>query len=289
MENGVIKVGDVEIDAGMGTPVEIEGEYPRAAIDLQVKVNRLEEFLLADRIHDMRIAFVEDPFTRRRYLASIKTEIAFADGFSPRSEVPEGYARVYNIEITEVPQPGFDELELDGERFEVDAYIEVNPEDDLEDGPTGACFLLRLTEEEFQRLGEMIDLHSRAPQMGLRARRIGLDAELRNLRFGGAMYWSQEPMDPRKPYRQVVRLWPLEYGPRRGRAGDVERHNLMREVSILRGKLEALVAELRSKGLLSSDLAEKLLDDEGKGLVDDRRKTHIRRRMEQVEDAALYL
>lgn len=144
--------------------------------------------------------------------------------------------------------------------------------------------LLRLSPEEFLEFQRLQRLSQ------IKVRRIGIDENPMDRRFGGALYWSSHQEGSQRFYKQIARFFPVNDKPSRaGIASQIEQIAQSRMILALHARLEALVNMLVEKGHISKEDGEALISEDWKGLLSDEREVMIRSKFAEVTDAELEL
>jgi hypothetical protein len=277
-----IKLDDIALPPEAGAPVNVPAKHaPRtlAGIDLEFSARMPQDEERVENLFAKDKVVVEDPFTDRSYEAVVtRRSTSYTEG--------SGWRR-YTAEVRELDLvPNFEMLEVDGERFTVADYFEDEPEEDA----VGRHALLRLSDEEFESLRAIMRRARQEGEGRARIRRVGVDEEPIEVRYGGAMYWSRHEEEGRRWYKQIVRFFPVDLpGPSYRIASGVEQDILADMVFKLSVRFRALADELVEKGVLEDDRRWELLDGDPASLLDDERLSKIRREFERVRDAAEHL
>jgi hypothetical protein len=236
------------------------------------------EFVLADageiqtfkELTKKKAIKVDDVSANRSYSASIDLKQS-----SYRDDSPERYYRVVIKEHDVIPE--VHELDIEGHRFKVIAYIEKEM-----NGVPARYALLQLTAEQLSELRRLI---KPGP---LSVTRIGVDQAPLSLRFGGRMYWSRhDDEESGRYYKHIVRLFPsdMPMGKPLGVPDKAEHTSLIRMIVSLTLRFEALTSDLVAAGVISADRRQELLKENWKELASEERDTEVNAEVRRVPDA----
>lgn len=228
-------------------------------------VARVRELVQRPKVH------VRDPIAGREYDATLQVKSeSYRDG-------AEWHSFNLNVRELDVP-PSFAQLEIEGVAYEVLEYKQT----DMGDGAVSRHAVLRLDRgqlEEFRRAASL--------ERNLSIRRVGVDDEPMSLRLGRCS-WSVHESGEQEYYKQVVGLYPQDAKNNnwsRVFASGTTQTNLIGMAVEAHVKLRVLVKELTAKGVIESELAEKLLADKWRDLVDNDMLETLSWRLERVDDA----
>ena len=271
----MIKLDDVKFQDSAGAPFEYEGIHSGsrlAGMSMNVTVFTEDDISLVDGLIANSTVTVEDPFVGRSYQATLTRQSS-----SHTQGRPE---RRYHLEVKEVDEaPAFEVLEIEGHSFPVLRNRESDDGDVI-----GIHILLRLTQEEFEKLQDLM----KAGPIALR--RIGIDDSPISRRLGGAIYWSSHQENSQTFYKQIVRFYPEEHSPGRlSIASGQEQQALAEMVIALTARYEALLEILAESGHISKDNVDRLMTDDWRGLTEDARRILLVSKLTEVEDADLEL
>ena len=222
MEENKITIDEFNFFQHYGEPFSFSGVFTKKTLSgIKLSLDNLskkdqeiiKEILQRDQIS------VYDPFSNKEYKASTKM---ISESYTAGTNI-----KSYIIEISETDLfPDVKEIEIDDEKFSVIKYEEF-----LTDGEIGRTAILRLNEEEF------ITLRNILTRKEVKFKRIGIDDKEFNLRFGSRMYWSKHKED-QTYYKHIVRFYPINLqGSSLDFASNVEQSNLIGEFIILSSNL----------------------------------------------------
>ena len=276
MPGNVIRIDEIEIPDSNGRPLAFEGIHSGAelsGIELEITVYAEEDIQNMQQLFNSNTVTVEDPFVGREYEARLhKRSSGYQEGD------PE---RWYNFEVRELDKPiAFELLEIEGHTFTVLKNTEEG--DDVND--IGIYVLLRLSPQEFREFQGLL----RLPQVSIR--RIGIDKDPIDRRFGAALYWSSHEEGSQRFHKQIARFFPIDSEPSKvSILLDAERVTTARAIVELHARYEALVGTLVDKGQLTDEEGSKLISQDWKELVNAEREDIIRSKLTEVRDAELLL
>lgn len=271
----MIKIEEVEFRDSAGAPFEYGGIHSGsllAGMRMNVTAYTEDEISLVEELIEKSTVTVEDPFAGRSYQATLTRQSSSYTQGLPR--------RHYQFEVKEVDEaPTFEVLEIEGHSFSV-----LRNRESADDDAIGIHVLLRLTQEEFEKLQSLIKPGPIA------LRRIGIDDSPISRRFGGALWWSSHEENSQKFYKQIVRFYPEEYSPGKwGIASAQEQRALAEIVIALSARYEALLEILAESGHISKDDVHTLITDDWRSLTEDARRILLVSKLTEVEDADLEL
>ena len=279
-QSEMIVIARHEFHAGHGSPFEFDAIHAGGQLSgilLQVTAYTDSDHAMID---DMRAQAdedgeveVNDPFAAREYMATLKLKM------SSSSSDRLGETFEFEIKEADVP-PSFPAIEIEGQKFAVRANTEQ-----LIDDAIGIYALLQLTEEEFWQLRRLMGSGS------VNIRRIGIDKDNLQVRFGGANYWSTHDDGPGQYYKHVVRFFPADDVPSKeiGLASSVEVRSIARVLTSLAARHEALVQALVDNGQIDEKVAASLRSDDIEALVNEDQKRRMVAPFSQVDDAEDHL
>jgi hypothetical protein len=272
-DKSVIRLGeDVEVNAGGGHPVSIEGLHSGktlAGIDLDMTAPDNSSVEAIEALLKLDSCPVYDPFAGRSYKATLtQRSMSYVDGHPERS---------YSIEIREIDEiPTVQELDIEGKVFQVLRYSE----NVARENAVGRHAVLRLSKHEFQQLRGMI---KPGP---VNIKRIGVDEEHLSLRFGGVTPWSEHEEDGVAYFKQLLRLYPADFPP----SGiDLARESQLSTVAImtvaLTGRFELLLDELVKRQAIAEETRSAILGRDWSDLLSKDRLEEIIAKLDKVADA----
>ena len=271
-----LKIGQMEFSPNAGTPFEFEGVHSGgklSGIEVKVTVYSDDDAEALDELFKKKTAIVDDAFAKRQYEATLHRKSSMYQEGRP--------GRTYRFEVRELDEaPQFEQLEIEGHTFAVIRNAERLHEDNV------ICLniLLRLSTEEFRTFQGL-----RRPGP-ITIRRVGIDEDPIERRFGGALYWSSHEEGSARFYKQIVRFFPTEYPPGGySFASGQEQHAQSQMILALTARFEALVNALVENGHVNRETGETLVSDEWRKLVDDERAVMMASRLSEVNDADLEL
>ena len=117
-------------------------------------------------------------------------------------------------------------------------------------------------------------------------RRIGIDDDPLELRFGSAMYWSQHTDNDKEYFKQIVRLFPLDLEPSKlSMASAVAQDAMANMIVSLLGRFELLVKELATNKAISEEIKSALLGSSWRDLLPKEKISELYDELDQVDDA----
>ena len=266
-----IKIGDIELYSQAGEPFSFDGLFSNQTLSgINLKLEKLNESaqtkienLLKEKTID-----VEDPFTQRKYQAEIvQRSSSFTVGIEGKS---------YQLEVKEIDKiPNFKQLEINGVAFDLLEYRERLTSDTIT-----RQGVLKLSQEQYESFRNLLS------EKTLKVRRLGVDDEAMELRFGSRMFWSKHKEDDKTYYKHIFRLFELTLkASNLDMASGVILDNAARLLIRLSSNTEELINILKNDTSLSEKTIENLDKIGARSFVSDEYIDNLLDSLEEVIDA----
>ena len=274
MAQNAMKIDETEYPLALASPFTFHGVHSDrdlSGFELDVTAFADDEIQRVEDLVRKRLVSVEDPFTDRRYEATVRQKsYSYQEGRRGRH---------YRLEVKELDAASeFRSLEIEEHTFRVIKNTETVTDETL-----GLHILLRLTSEEFERF------HSLLTPGAIKVRRIGIDDTPIVQRFGGALYWSSHKEGDLRFYKQIVRFYPTDptdFPPAEiDIASGHEQRAQAGMILALSARYEALVELLIESGQISRESGNALMSEEWRSLIDQQRTAILRSKLMEVDDA----
>jgi len=244
VESNKIKIGEVEIHIRAGEEFSFEGLFSNktlAGINLKLEnVDRYYQKRIEDLLKEKEVG-VYDPFAAREYRAEISQR---SNSYTVGSEV-----KTYELTVKEIDKiPYFEEIEINGNIFNVLSYQESIISDTV-----SRQGVLKLTSEDFNKFRELLS------ESSISVKRVGVDEESFNMRFGSQMFWSKHKEDEVEYFKHIFRLFDKSVKPGKlDFASGIIQGNAANMLISLSSKFEELLEALKSDNSLADDTKDKL-------------------------------
>jgi hypothetical protein len=244
VESNKIKIGEVEILIRAGEEFSFEGLFSNktlAGINLKLEnVDRYYQKRIEDLLKEKEVD-VYDPFAAREYSAEISQR---SNSYTVGSEV-----KTYELTVKEIDKiPYFEEIEINGNIFNVLSYQESIISDTV-----SRQGVLKLTSEEFNKFRKLLS------ESSISVKRVGVDEEPFNMRFGSQMFWSKHKEDEGEYFKHIFRLFDKSVKPGKlDFASGIIQGNAANMLISLSSKFEELLEALKSDNSLADDTKDKL-------------------------------
>jgi hypothetical protein len=270
-----IKVNGTPLHASLGRAVSFiskRSSRTLAGINIDIRANGLDSSEMLEGIFNQEIVSIYDPFVSCTYQATIQNVY---------HSYSNGNTAQHHCEIRELDViPEFNILEIEGDEFAVLNYTE----NDLREDDVVMFVLLRLSQDRFAQLQSLFK-HEPA-----HIRRIGVDAKPITVTYGGSLYWSKHEEDGAIYYKHIVTLIPVgspveSMTNSLGAAIQTSQTPFINMVLALSARFEALLDELTSHDLISSEKRGELLGENWVELLDQVRIEEIKSLTRRIDDA----